>query len=333
MLSRLFYTAITLAPGAGATTQEAGAAVAPKDGATDAPQNGAEQADLSLSTIQDVRSFDDLQEAGTALVDVFQSYALLYIPKLIFAIIALVLGLFIVKVLVSLTGRAFKVREVEKSVSIFVQSVMRVGLKIVVFIMVLGILGVPTASLGFILGAASLAVGFALKDTLQNFAGGVIILLLKPYRIGDFIEAKGFSGTIQQIQIFNTVMTTGDNRRVIIPNGQLSTSALINYSMEDTRRVDLTIGIGYSDDIDHAREVLMRLLSEDSRTHKDPEPMVQVENLGDSSVDIMVRAWVDRGDFLTYKLEFLRKVKQAFDAEGISIPYPQSEVSVRQVTG
>ena len=196
--------------------------------------------------------------------------------------------------------------------------------------MVLGVLGLPTASLGFIIGAASLAIGFALKDTLQNFAGGIVILVLKPYRIGDFIEAQGFSGTIREIQIFNTIMATSDNRRVIIPNGKLSTSALINYSVEDTRRIEVTVGIGYDDDIEHARTVVQKIIDDDQRTVHDPAPVIKVGNLGDSSVDLVVRIWVARSDFWAYRVEFLEKVKRAFDAEGISIPYPQSEVTMRQ---
>jgi len=306
----------------------------PDDGAADAaspvePASATER----LDALKDVQSIEDLQEAGSVLVDVLQSYAVTYVPRLVFAVLALVVGLLVVRILVGLVGRGFKIRNVEKSVSVFVQSVLRVGLKIVVIIMALGILGVPTASLGFIIGAASLAIGFALKDTLQNFAGGVIILLLKPYKIGDYIEAKGFSGSVQEIQIFNTVMTTSDNRRVIIPNGQLSTSALINYSVEATRRIDLTIGVGYTDDIDHARSVIKRIIDADSRTLQEPAPMIKVGDLADSSVNIMIRVWVERGDYLAYRLEFLEKVKLAFDAEGISIPYPQSEITVRQVSG
>ena len=207
-------------------------------------------------------------------------------------------------------------------------SVLKLGLKILLFIMVLGALGVPTASLGFIFGAASLAIGFALKDTLQNFAGGVVVLVLKPYRIGDYIEVQGFSGTVREIQMFNTIMTTGDNRRVIIPNGKLSTSALINYSCEDNRRLQVTIGIGYSDDIQHARQVVNKIIEDDVRTLHDPEPVIKVGELGDSTVNLVVRVWVARSDYWSYHVELLEKVKVAFDAEGISLPFPQSEVTM-----
>ncbi|MCH2143968.1 MAG: mechanosensitive ion channel [Phycisphaerales bacterium] len=289
-----------------------------------------EAAKGSLEKIEELRSLGDVQDLLSLLLDGLKDYMVLYAPRVLLALLWLIVGLFLVKLIVKLVGRGFKVRDVNESVQIFVLSVLRVGLRIILVIMVLGILGVPTASLGFIIGAASLAIGFALKDTLQNFAGGIIVLLLKPYEVGHYIEAQGFSGTVREIQIFNTILATSDNRRVIIPNGKLSTSSLINYSIESTRRVEVMIGIGYEDDIEQARSVLLGLINDDERTHHDPEPVVKVGALGDSSVDILARVWVDRSDFWAYRVELLEKVKQAFDREGISIPYPQTEVTVRQ---
>jgi small conductance mechanosensitive channel len=283
-----------------------------------------------IKAVDEIRSLSDVQEIGASMLGVLKDYLVTYTPKVLLALLWLVIGLFLVRVIVKLIGRAFKLRDVNESVHIFILSVLRVGLRIILVIMVLGILGVPTASLGFIIGAASLAVGFALKDTLQNFAGGIIILLLKPYEIGHFIEAQGFSGTVREIQIFNTILNTSDNRRVIIPNGKLSTSSLINYSVEDTRRLEVTLGIGYQDDIEHARGVIQEIITQDERTRHTPEPVIKVGGLGDSSVDILVRVWLDRSDFWSYRVELLEKVKRAFDAEGISIPYPQSEVTIRQ---
>ena len=288
-----------------------------------------DKAKESLASVTDVKSMSDLQDKGAALWEIVQTYSVEYLPKVLFAVIWLLIGLFIIKIIIGGVSRGFRLRDIEDSVRLFVMSVLRIGLRILLLIMVLGMLGVPTASLGFIIGAASLAVGFALKDTLQNFAGGVIILLLKPYKIGDFIEAKGFSGSVKEIQIFNTIMTTGDNRRVVIPNGQLSTSSLINYSIEKTRRVEITIGIGYDDDIEQARGVIKKLIDEDARSLHDPEPVIKVGNLGDSSVDMLIRVWVERADFWAYRVDFLEKAKIAFDAQNISIPYPQSEVTMR----
>ena len=319
------------------TLAQAASESKPAEAASDAAAATADptkldQAKESLTNVTDVKSMADVQEKGAALWELVQSYGVEYLPKVLFAVIWLLIGLFIIKLIIGGVSRGFRLRNIEDSVRLFVMSVLRIGLRILLLIMVLGMLGVPTASLGFIIGAASLAVGFALKDTLQNFAGGVIILLLRPYKIGDFIEAKGFSGTVKEIQIFNTVMTTSDNRRVIIPNGQLSTSSLINYSMEKTRRVEMIIGIGYDDDIEQARGVIKGLIDADPRSLQDPAPVIKVGNLGDSSVDMLIRVWVERADFWAYRVDFLEKAKIAFDAQNISIPYPQSEVTMRSET-
>lgn len=321
MLDRMMLALVQATPNSGAD-------------ATDATKPAAstelEKAKESLANFDQIRSLNDAVAKGEDLVYVLQSYAIEFVPKGISAVIWLIVGLLLIKLLTVLTNRAFKIRNVDESIRVFISSLLRIGLRILLAIMVLGVLGLPTASLGFIIGAASLAIGFALKDTLQNFASGVMILLLKPYKIGDFIEAQGFSGTVRQIQIFNTIMTTSDNRRVIIPNGKLATSALINYSVEDNRRIEMTLGIGYDDDIEHARTVVQKIIDDDPRTVREPAPVIKVGNLGDSSVDLLLRVWVARGDFWGYRVELLEKVKQAFDAEGISIPYPQSEVTMRK---
>lgn len=321
MLARMMLAALQGAPTSGSEVAKA---------ATPEVPSKLDKAKESLSSIDQIRSLEDAYERGGALVEVLQVYAMEFVPKAITAVIWLIVGLLLIKLVTMLVNRAFKLRNVDHSIRSFVGSLLQIGLRILLVIMVLGVLGLPTASLGFIIGAASLAIGFALKDTLQNFAGGVVILLLKPYKIGDFIEAQGFSGTIKEIQIFNTVMTTSDNRRVIIPNGKLSTSALINYSVEDTRRIEMTIGIGYEDDIEHARSVVEKIIDEDARTLRDPAPVIKVGNLGDSSVDLLLRVWVARGDFWAYRVDLLERVKQEFDTEGISIPYPQSEITMRQ---
>ena len=297
------------------------------DAAPDTKQDSAGEAGK-----QGISSVDELVEQGGALYKILHEFVIEYAPKLLFALIWLVVGLILIRIITWLANRALNVRKIDESVSRFLMSVIRLGLKILLFIMVLGALGVPTASLGFIFGAMSLAVGFALKDTLQNFAGGVVILILKPYRIGDFIEAAGYSGTVREIQMFNTIMTTSDNRRVIVPNGKLSTNSMINYSVEDNRRLEVIIGIGYDDDIEHARSVVKDIIESDERTLHDPEPVIKVGDLADSSVNLVVRIWVARGDYWSYRVEFLEKVKKAFDEQGISIPYPQSEVTMRSTT-
>jgi len=287
---------------------------------------------LAKSGFESIESADGIYAKGSALYTIVEEFVITYAPKFMFAMVWLIVGFILIKIISALANRALKLRHIDASVRGFIMSVLKLGLKILLFIMVLGALGVPTASLGFIFGAVSLAVGFALKDTLQNFAGGIVILVLKPYRLGDFIEAKGFSGTVRDIQMFNTILTTGDNRRIIIPNGQLSTSAMINYSSEDNRRLEVSIGIGYDDDIERARQVMQSIIDADERTLKNPEPIIKVGELADSSVNFIVRVWVARGDYWGYRVDLLEKVKKAFDSEGISIPYPQSEVTMRKAS-
>jgi small conductance mechanosensitive channel len=195
-----------------------------------------------------------------------------------------------------------------------------------VYITALGMLGVEMTSFIAILAAAGLAVGMALSGTLQNFAGGVMILLFKPFKKGDFIEAQGHSGTVNEIQIFMTILKTPDNKTIMIPNGPLSTGSLTNYSREPRRRVDWTIGIGYGDDVDKAYEVIRRLLDGDDRILDDPEPFIAVKELADSSVNFTVRAWVNASDYWGVFFRMNEEVYKTFDKEGLNIPYPQSDV-------
>jgi small conductance mechanosensitive channel len=168
----------------------------------------------------------------------------------------------------------------------------------------------------------------ALSGTLQNFAGGVILLILKPFRVGDFIEAQGFMGTVKEIQIFNTILKTPDNKTIIIPNGGLSTGSMTNFSTEPLRRVDFSFGIGYGDDIDKAKGIINGLIKADSRILADPAPFVAVGELADSSVNFVVRVWADSGDYWGIFFDLTEKVKKAFDKEGVSIPFPQTDVHV-----
>ena len=193
-----------------------------------------------------------------------------------------------------------------------------------------GMLGVEMTSFVAIMGAAGLAVGLALSGTLQNFAGGVMILLFKPYKVGDVIDAQGYTGAVKEIQIFVTILTTADNKTVLIPNGPLATCALINYSTQPTRRVDWTIGIAYGDDLDRAYEVINKLIAADNRILKDPEPFVALSALADSSVNIVVRAWVNAPDYWSVFFKMNEEVYRTFGKEGLSIPFPQMDVHVRK---
>ena len=251
-----------------------------------------------------------------------------YGPKLIYAIITLVFGLWIIKLITKGVKKTFEKREIDNSLRPFLISLINILLKVMLVISVMTMLGVEMTSFIAILGSAGFAIGLALSGTLQNFAGGVMILIFKPFKVGDYVEAQGYSGTIKEIQIFNTYLKTPDNKIIIIANGALSTSSITNYSSEPIRRVDMTFGIGYNDDIKKTKDVLHRLINEDSRILKDPEHLIAVSNLGDSSVDFVVRAWVNTPDYWSVFFDMQEKVKLTFDAEGISIPFPQRDIHV-----
>ena len=189
-------------------------------------------------------------------------------------------------------------------------------------------LGVQMTSFVAILGAAGLAVGMALSGMLSNFAGGVMILIFKPFKAGDFIEAQGHMGTVSEIQIFNTILLTPDNKTIIIPNGGLSTGSMTNFSTEPQRRVDMTFGIGYGDDTAKAREVMMGLINADDRILKDPEPFVAVSELADSSVNFVVRVWCNAADYWGIYFDMQEKIYNTFNTEGLNIPFPQMDVHV-----
>ena len=199
-------------------------------------------------------------------------------------------------------------------------------LLIVVILAALGQLGVQTTSFLAILGAAGLAVGLALQGSLSNFASGVLIIFFRPFKVGDFVELAGKTGTVSQIQIFTTELKTPDNKVIIIPNSQITSSVITNFSAEDTRRVDLKFGIGYGDDLLKAKKILSDLVNSDSRILKEPAPFVAVSELADSSVNFVVRVWVNAPDYWAVFFDMTEKVKLTFDKEGISIPFPQRDV-------
>lgn len=251
---------------------------------------------------------------------------MVYGPKVLLALLVLIVGLWVIKMMVNAMGKALKKRDVDPGLIPFLRGLFGALLKVVLVVSVISMVGVETTSFVAIIGAAGLAVGLALSGTLQNFAGGVIILIIKPFKVGDFLDAQGYTGTVNEIQIFNTILKTPDNKTVIIPNGPLSTGPMVNFSTEPTRRVDLSFGIGYTDDIDKAKEILMRLMKEDDRVLSDPEPTVTVAQLADSSVNFNVRPWVKAGDYWGLYWDMQERVKKTFDGEGVSIPFPQMDV-------
>jgi small conductance mechanosensitive channel len=253
--------------------------------------------------------------------------AIKYGLKVLMAIITLIIGFWIIRLIMKAIGKNMDKRGVEPTLRKFLYSILSILLKIMLIISVISMVGVEMTSFVAILAAAGLAVGLALSGTLQNFAGGVMLILFKPFKVGDFIEAQGYMGTVSEIQIFNTILKTVDNKTIIIPNGGLSTSAMTNFSTEPQRRVDFTFGIGYSDDIDKAKKVMEGVIAGDKRILKDPaEPFIAVSELADSSVNFAVRVWVNAADYWGVFFDITEGVKKAFDNEGISIPFPQTDV-------
>ena len=266
------------------------------------------------------------------IINQITQMTLLYGPKLIGAIAVWIIGGWVIKAIGRGVEKALNKSKTDASLTPFLMGIVNGLLRVMLIITVLGMLGIEMTSFIAILGAAGLAVGMALSGTLQNFAGGVMILIFKPFKVGDVLEAQGYTGSVSEIQIFNTIMKTPDNKTIIIPNGGLSTSSMINYSTEATRRVDWTIGIGYGDDVDKAREVIKRLCDEDSRILKDPELFIAVSALADSSVNFAVRAWVNSADYWGVYFELNEKVYKTFENEGLNIPYPQMDVHIHKNT-
>ncbi len=254
-----------------------------------------------------------------------------YAPKLVLSIVVLVIGLRIIRLVNRGIGKLIDRRSLDPTLKPFFKSIAAIVLKVLLFITVLSMLGVQMTSFIALLGAGGLAIGMALSGTLQNVAGGVVLLTLRPFRLGDFIETQGYSGTVKKIGIFHTTLTTGDNKTVILPNAPVSNDPLVNFTSQDRRRVELIIGIGYDDDIDQARAIIRRLTDADERVIQDPEPVIAVSALADSSVNFIVRAWTSTGDYWAVNWHLHEAIKKAFDAEGVSIPFPQSEVHLHQV--
>lgn len=254
--------------------------------------------------------------------------ALTYGPKLITAIVVLVVGLWVIKIISRIVTKGMGKAGIDPALSSFLTSLIGMLLKAMLIITILGMLGIEMTSFIAILGAAGLAVGLALSGTLQNFAGGAMILIFKPFKLGDVIDAQGYIGSVSEIQIFNTILKTPDNKTIIIPNGGLSTSSLTNYSTEEKRRVDWTIGVGYGDDLDKTRAVIKKLCDADTRILQDPEVVIAVSELADSSVNFAVRAWVQSADYWNVFFEMNENVYKTFDKEGLNIPFPQMDVHV-----
>ena len=264
-------------------------------------------------------------EGGASeLMNQAMALVMTYAPKVLLAIVTLIVGMWLINRFVGVLDN--KLGKKDPTLNKFLCGLISAILKILLLISVASMVGIATTSFIAIIGAAGLAVGLALQGSLANFAGGVLILIFKPFKVGDVIDAQGYLGSVREISILYTIIDTFDNRRIIIPNGQLANSSLTNMSVYETRRCDMSFGIGYNDDIDKAKAVCKRLIEADERALKDPEPLVVVGALGESSVDLTVRVWTKAGDLWPFYWDMHEKVKKAFDAEGISIPFPQRDV-------
>jgi small conductance mechanosensitive channel len=217
-------------------------------------------------------------------------------------------------------------QKVDKILESFVTNLVYWALMTFVIIAAINQIGIQTTSLIAIMGAAGLAIGLALQGSLANFAAGVLIVMFRPYRVGDFVEAAGVSGSVVQVQILSTILKTVDNKQIVVPNAQIMSSIITNFSANETRRVDLVIGISYNDDIDKTRTIIQELINADNRILKDPACLVAVSELADSSVNIAVRPWVKTADYMSVKFGLTETIKKRFDKEGISFPFPQQDV-------
>ncbi len=289
-------------------------------------------------TVQDTTAVNSMVEGVKKLAttpvsdwlpDLVKDYLVPFGIKLVAAIVVLLLGRWVIKLIKKALTKVMTRRKMDPSLSSFLMSLVSVLLTFLLIIAIVGILGVNTSSLVALLASAGLAIGMALSGTLQNFAGGVMIMLFKPFKVGDFISAQGYEGVVNEIQIFNTHVLTPDNKEVILPNGSLSTGAMTNFSKQGTRRVDWSFSIAYGDDYDKAKSLLLRLCDEDGRIQKTPAPFVELGKLNDSSVDITVRVWVDAADYWAVFFSMNEKVYKAFATEGLSIPFPQMDVHMR----
>lgn len=252
--------------------------------------------------------------------------------KLVLALLIYLIGKWVAKKITKNIGLMMKAREVDATLNQFLSNIVYAVLLIAVILAALDKLGLPITSLFAIVAASGLAIGLAMKDSLGNFAAGVMLIMFRPFGKGDFVEVAGVAGTVDEIRIFSTILTTSDNKQVIIPNGLINADTITNYNAKEMRRVDMVFGVGYDDDLKLAREVLTRVCKNHPKVLDDPALKVFVMNLGDSSVDFAVRPWVKTGDFGTVKGDLLEQAKVALDAAGLNLPYPQSDVHLHQVS-
>ncbi len=276
--------------------------------------------------------FEFLNVDEAQAVAIYSKYIVPWSLKILLALLIFLIGQLAAKIISSMVGKVLSHTKLDTILVDFIQSLLRALLMIIVIIAALDQLGVNTNSVIAILGAAGLAIGLALQGSLQNFAAGFMLLIFRPFKAGDFVEAAGTAGNIEKIGIFSTTMYTGDNKEVIIPNGAIYSSNIVNYSKRPTRRIDMIFSIGYGDDIREARDVIAGIIKEEPRVLPEPEPLIAVGELGASSVNLYVRPWVQTENYWAVKFDLTEKIKLAFDSRGITIPFPQMDIRWNKTT-
>lgn len=271
--------------------------------------------------IADITGFD-----WAELLETAQTTGVAFGLKLLAALVIFYVGRMVARMLQKGLRKMLQTQAVDKILETFVCNLAYWAIMIFVIIAAINQVGVQTTSLIAVMGAAGLAVGLALQGSLSNFAAGVLIVIFRPYRVGDWVEAAGISGSVEQVQILTTMLKTGDNKQIIVPNSQIMNSIITNYSANDTRRIDMIVGVSYSDDLDKVRKTLEELVASDERILKDPACTIAVSELADSSVNFVVRPWASTADYWSVKFDLTEAVKKRFDKEGISFPFPQQDV-------
>ena len=266
------------------------------------------------------------QEIMSYAIDIAGNFGL----KLLTALIVIIVGRQLVKILLKVIKVALEKSKTEETVRIFIANLLNTIFSVIIFIAAINQLGVETTSIIALLGAAGLAIGLALQGSLSNFAAGILIVIFRPYKVGDYIEAGSNAGTVKDIQIFSTVLRTPDNKSIVVPNGSIMDGSIINYSGQPTRRIDIIASCSYEDDLKKVKEVLKTILDNEKRILPEPKPQIAVSELADSSVNFIVRPWVNSSEYLPVKYSLLEEIKNTFDREGISIPYPQTDIHIHE---
>ena len=280
---------------------------------------------LIVQTIANAEGLDKLSLITKQLV----GFGIRAGERILIAVIVFIIGRFLISILNKFIRRLLDRRKVDISIKTFVKSLVNITLTILLIISVVGALGVETTSFAALLASAGVAVGMALSGNLQNFAGGLIVLLFKPYKVGDWIESQGVSGTVKEIQIFHTILATGDNKVIYIPNGAMSSGVVTNYNTQTTRRVEWIVGIDYGEDYNKVEQIVRDILAADSRILNEPAPFIALHALDASSVNVVARVWVDSGDYWGVYFDINKAIYETFNEKGVNFPFPQ--LTVHQV--